>query len=178
MARQQFAWFRLYADARSDKKLATLTLAERGVWLNLLCYASEQEERGSFDASDRFILALECADGDEEILDNTITKLLRVRHLEDDGSGLFHFRDLGHIAALDSRESATLHPVRIAWQALTHKLRPLILDRDNYTCQACGRRDGPLEIDHIVPIARGGTNDTRNLRVLCLPCNRRKGARA
>ncbi len=59
-------WCKLYAEARLDKKLAQLTLAERGVWVNLLCYASEQPERGTFDASDRYGLALECADDCEE----------------------------------------------------------------------------------------------------------------
>ena len=31
-----------------------------------------------------------------------------------------------------------------------------------------------LTVDHIVPKARGGTNDPENLRVLCRPCNSRK----
>lgn len=75
-------WCKLYAEARLDKKLSHLTLAERGVWVNLLCYAGEaQEDRGSFNASDRFALALECADGDEATLNSTIEKLVRVRHL-------------------------------------------------------------------------------------------------
>lgn len=74
-------WFKLYHEARLDKKLSLLTLAERGVWINLLCYASEQTERGAFDASDRFSLALECAEGDEAILNSTIEKLLKVKHL-------------------------------------------------------------------------------------------------
>lgn len=74
-------WCRLYHEARTDPKLKVLTLAERGVWSNLLSYASEQTERGTFDASERYILALECADGDEAILNSTIDKLIRVKHL-------------------------------------------------------------------------------------------------
>src|SRR5690348_18343908 len=74
-------WFKLYHEARRDKKLSILTLAERGVWINLLCYASEQQERGTFDASDRLTLALECADGDEDVLNSAIEKLLKVRCL-------------------------------------------------------------------------------------------------
>jgi 5-methylcytosine-specific restriction endonuclease McrA len=32
-------------------------------------------------------------------------------------------------------------------------------------------------IDHIRPIARGGTNDPKNLQLLCPDCNRKKGAK-
>lgn len=33
------------------------------------------------------------------------------------------------------------------------------------------------EADHVVPLAGGGTNDRVNLQLLCMPCNRSKGAR-
>lgn len=41
-------------------------------------------------------------------------------------------------------------------------------------CARCGAQSD-LTIDHIVPLAKGGTNDERNLQILCAPCNRRKG---
>lgn len=53
-------------------------------------------------------------------------------------------------------------------------LRFEILKRDGYRCQMCGvtAKDGAtLEIDHITPVARGGTNDADNLQVLCRECN-------
>lgn len=76
-------WLKLFVEARVDRKLAHLTLAERGVWVNLLCFASEQEHetRGTFDASDRYLLAMECAEGDEAILTSTLEKLQRSKHL-------------------------------------------------------------------------------------------------
>jgi hypothetical protein len=74
-------WFRLYSEARTDRKLGTLTLAERGVWINLLCYANEREARGSFSMEDVDLLALECAEGDVAVLTATLEKLLRVKHL-------------------------------------------------------------------------------------------------
>src|SRR5260221_1557899 len=85
-------WLKLHNEARTDKKLAILTLAERGIWVNLLCYANEQEERGAFDASDRYVLALECAEGDEETLNSLLDKLLRVRHLVELDDGRLVFR--------------------------------------------------------------------------------------
>ena len=41
--------------------------------------------------------------------------------------------------------------------------------RDDYTCQRCGA-DGH-EVDHIVNVARGGTDDDDNLAVLCDRCH-------
>lgn len=60
---------------------------------------------------------------------------------------------------------------------LPGKVRQNVLMRDNYTCQICGATvdDGvKLEIDHIKPVSKGGTNDENNLQVLCQQCNREK----
>ena len=46
--------------------------------------------------------------------------------------------------------------------------------RQNERCAHC-EAHGRLEIDHIMPVARGGRNDPANLQLLCLPCNRSKG---
>ena len=57
---------------------------------------------------------------------------------------------------------------------LSNRLRTKILDRDNYTCQMCGRTpaDGVvLHVDHIFPVSKGGTNDEDNLQTLCRDCN-------
>jgi hypothetical protein len=58
-------------------------------------------------------------------------------------------------------------------KALRHK----VLMRDRSTCQACGARapDVQLEVDHIIPVSKGGTDDMQNLTTLCLDCNRGKG---
>lgn len=56
-----------------------------------------------------------------------------------------------------------------------------ILKRDLWTCRSCGRsasKDGVcLEIDHILPRSKGGTNDPDNLQVLCKKCNLGKSNR-
>ena len=41
-------------------------------------------------------------------------------------------------------------------------------------CLFCGSTER-LEVDHIKPVSKGGTNDLRNLQCLCAPCNRKKG---
>ncbi len=43
-------------------------------------------------------------------------------------------------------------------------------------CLACGSA-GPLTVDHVIPLEKGGTNDISNIQPLCGPCNRRKGTR-
>lgn len=43
-------------------------------------------------------------------------------------------------------------------------------------CASCGSTEKP-EIDHILPIALGGTSEPGNLQILCAPCNRSKGAK-
>jgi rubredoxin len=64
-------------------------------------------------------------------------------------------------------------------KSIKPSLRFEILKRDNYRCQMCGvtAKDGAtLEIDHIHPVSKGGTNDPDNLQVLCRDCNAGKGA--
>ena len=50
-----------------------------------------------------------------------------------------------------------------------------VLARDNWTCCSCGRssrEDGiTLEVDHIIPRSKGGTDDLENLQALCKKCN-------
>lgn len=59
----------------------------------------------------------------------------------------------------------------------TRELREKIMIRDNYTCQICGKHmpdEVGLQIDHIIPIAKGGKTVASNLRVLCSKCNSSK----
>jgi hypothetical protein len=65
---------------------------------------------------------------------------------------------------------------------LTKKLRDKIKMRDNFTCCTCGNsiykeKNLLLEIDHIVPISKGGYTIEENLQTLCWKCNRSKGSK-
>ena len=59
---------------------------------------------------------------------------------------------------------------------ISNKLRFEILKRDGFTCQYCGRKapEVELEIDHIVPVAKGGSNEIDNLITACHECNNGK----
>ena len=67
-------------------------------------------------------------------------------------------------------------------QLMTPQLREQILSRDKYECKKCGvskknEKQLLLEVDHIIPISRGGITIESNLQALCWKCNRTKGAR-
>ena len=62
---------------------------------------------------------------------------------------------------------------------MTKKLREYIKKRDNFTCCNCGNSTYKepnllLEIDHIIPVAKGGCTVEDNLQTLCWKCNRVK----
>lgn len=62
---------------------------------------------------------------------------------------------------------------------MTSRLREFIKSRDNHTCRYCSVSLAAephllLEVDHIVPVSRGGLSTAENLQTLCWRCNRSK----
>jgi hypothetical protein len=57
--------------------------------------------------------------------------------------------------------------------SLSKTVRFEVFKRDSFTCQYCARKapDVLLQIDHIEPVAKGGTNDLLNLTTACKDCN-------
>jgi 5-methylcytosine-specific restriction endonuclease McrA len=61
-----------------------------------------------------------------------------------------------------------------AWR----KLRQAVKHRDGYRCTNCGRQAALLDVDHVVPIGRGGPPlDPTNCRTLRRRCHNRKPGR-
>lgn len=70
---------------------------------------------------------------------------------------------------------------------ITAAVRARVMDRDGGVCRACFRptvestdrygHDHSPEIDHIVPMDKGGTSEEHNLQLLCRRCNRSKGTK-
>ena len=76
---------------------------------------------------------------------------------------------------LTRRDERRIRPTeRVAWPK---GLKRELMKRQDNTCVYCGYRRiaRTLDIDHIVPVVRGGSNDIGNLQVICRPCNQRKG---
>jgi 5-methylcytosine-specific restriction endonuclease McrA len=57
-----------------------------------------------------------------------------------------------------------------------YEVREYLLEKFGRKCVYCGAKDVPLEIEHIIPKSRGGTNRVSNLTISCHSCNQKKGA--
>ena len=60
--------------------------------------------------------------------------------------------------------------------AVSKRTRFEVLRRDNYTCRYCRSADNPLRVDHVTPVALGGTDDPTNLVAACQDCNAGKSS--
>lgn len=77
-------------------------------------------------------------------------------------SSLKNFNKLNEISA------------RIERAKVSESLRYDVLKRDNFKCQICGAtaQDGAkLQVDHIIPVSKGGKTEMSNLQTLCSRCN-------
>lgn len=86
-------------------------------------------------------------------------------------------------AILPTAERVLPAEVRRRRRSLSMSARFHVLERDGFRCQYCGRgvpelRAGEeLVVDHILPLAHGGTNDPSNLTTACSACNSGKHTR-
>ena len=88
-------------------------------------------------------------------------------------------REISAIVSIISGKISKKGHSKIQRQAMSNDLREAIKKRDNYTCQKCGNSifNEPnllLEVDHIIPISKGGKTEASNLQTLCWRCNREK----
>jgi hypothetical protein len=109
----------------------------------------------------------------------------RVRELRDEeGMQIVTHVDRDELKPGEYRlETLELRPV-IA-RSISGKVRRRIYERNGFTCQVCGAAPGEesgcepgkkcrLQIDHILPISQGGTDDDHNLRAVCVYYNKDK----
>jgi hypothetical protein len=60
----------------------------------------------------------------------------------------------------------------LSYGADWYDIRRKALERDGYRCANCGAASG-LEVHHIVPKGRGGSNQLGNLKTLCEDCHKK-----
>lgn len=160
-------WYRAYEGTVTDAKIGEAALVagcSRSVaiasWHCILESCATAQNGGKFDTTPRRVAVIL---GEQP---STIASVFDA------------FAELGMICdgavtAWKQRQPLSdgdLRPPAHVWR----QLRDLVFSRDDYTCQYCGSRGVYLECDHIVPVSRGGSNDTQNLATACKPCNRAK----
>lgn len=74
---------------------------------------------------------------------------------------LEYFANIWHIESYEGRLPDE------DWQVLRH----IVLKRDGYKCCNCRADDETLDVHHVVPIGRGGSNRLTNLKVVCRSCH-------
>jgi hypothetical protein len=74
---------------------------------------------------------------------------------------------------LKSRSDKSSEKSKTGREPIPERIRNEVWRRDGGKCVECSSVYN-LEFDHVIPVAKGGSNTARNLRILCEPCNRRK----
>lgn len=59
---------------------------------------------------------------------------------------------------------------------VSKRTRYEVLKRDNFTCRYCRETEGKIVVDHVIPVALGGTDDPDNLVAACHDCNAGKAS--
>lgn len=57
-----------------------------------------------------------------------------------------------------------------------YEVREYLLEKWHRTCAYCGAKNVPLQVEHIQPKAKGGSDRVSNLTLACQPCNQKKGS--
>lgn len=89
----------------------------------------------------------------------------------------YSFKDILECYDAAKEKEGKLTFVKRQRAKMSDDLRFNVLKRDGYRCKICGAtvNDGiKLEVDHIVPVSKGGKTTIENLQTLCERCNRGK----
>ena len=164
------AWVRLADDFYDHPKVLAAGPVAAYVWACGLAYANRYLTDGYLPKAAVRRLA------DVEDPYRVAARLVEVGLWVPAGDG-YRLTRVSHEIGAIRRRPRVRAELRRAWEAIAHRVRPYILARDGRRCQLCGTTEGPMHVDHIRPLAWGGSNDPENLRCLCRPCNLKRGAR-
>jgi len=82
------------------------------------------------------------------------------------------------VANFDAQKMQNPEITGVAYQHGTlqgYEVREYLLDKWKRKCAYCGKKDVPLQVEHIIPKSRGGTDRISNLTLACKTCNVKKG---
>jgi hypothetical protein len=162
-------WFRFYVEAPNDLKLRRLTPAQRWLWVCVLGAARQSREPGVL------LIAGNEPWNYRDLADYSGMSVAETK------KGMNAIERLGLVDRIDEtwcvpQWDARQYEGDFARSGLTPAIRKAVMARDGAACVECDSADD-LTIDHVVAVTKGGTNDLENLRVLCRPCNSKKGNR-
>jgi hypothetical protein len=112
---------------------------------------------------------------------NRLIRLLGDAHDTDELPLLIKHKVLSHEKSIDKvrRDVEAFENFakidRASRERIPEKGRMFVWQRDGGQCVRCGSQER-LEYDHIIALARGGSNTERNIQLLCESCNRTKGS--
>lgn len=97
----------------------------------------------------------------------------------------FYEEEINALIKKLNNKTQTFYKDREIWDSIcrvergkvSNEIRFSIYKRDGYRCCICGasQHETKLEIDHIIPISKGGKSTEENLQTLCHNCNIQKG---
>lgn len=155
-----------------DPRVSILSPSSRGILVDVICLMHERGSTGVITETVEELL----------ILTRCTFKEFSIFVRESSDSKCAEFRSVGEKIEITYLRMKAEHvsssvPALRAWIAARRsKLLLVLTRRDGLGCRLCGTMDEP-QIDHRKPLSRGGTNDLRNLQILCGTCNRRKHAK-
>lgn len=158
MPAKRLPWVKLWISDIDREPFASLTDGEYRTWCYLLIRAATQRVHG------RFASVLHAARVTNRPLLH-IANLMRAGLLVEHDDGLW-------ISRWKVRQASGRPPIPA-------RIRMLVIARDGLRCGICGRDVDPddVDLDHVIPLSRGGETHEDNLRVTHSRCNRRRGNR-
>ena len=117
-----------------------------------------RSEYNPYDGFNHLVLRFDGIEEDytrKEFFERVIKALIR------DWKIINHFLHIGSLPKLIKPKRKNLHFSSLKWK---------IFKRDGFACRKCGSQEF-LELDHIIPISKGGKEKESNYQTLCKKCN-------
>lgn len=171
----KYPWMQFFSgDWLKDPSVSKCSPVTRGIWIDFLCVMHESDRSGVITGTREQLASLcRCSVSEMEIA---------LVDLKETNAAIVEKLLFGEYRVTNRRMRrefiANSRPGLRAWIRRRREKLIVILAKNSVPkCALCGTLED-LQIDHILPIAKGGSNHIKNLQLLCGFCNRRKSDKA